>query len=59
VIKKEAKKNLKYKDITTDIPCTWNVKTKVILVITGATGTIANSSRKYLTNIPGNTKSRN
>ena len=30
MIKNEAKKNLKYKDITTDIQRTWNVKTKVI-----------------------------
>ena len=32
----------------------WNVKTKVIPVITGATGTISKSFRKYLSNIPGN-----
>jgi hypothetical protein len=31
----------------------WNVKTKVIPVITGATGTISKSLRKYLNNIPG------
>ena len=31
----------------------WNVKTKVISVITGATGTISNSFRKYVSNIPG------
>jgi hypothetical protein len=31
----------------------WNVKTKVIPVIIGATGTISKSLRKYLTNIPG------
>ena len=30
-----------------------NVKTKVIHVITGATGTITKSFRKYLSNIPG------
>jgi hypothetical protein len=29
------------------------VKTKVIPVITGATGTISKSFRKYLSNIPG------
>jgi len=45
VIKKEAKKILKYM---------WNVKTKVIPVITGATGTISKSFRKYVSNIPGN-----
>jgi hypothetical protein len=31
----------------------WNVKTKVIPVITGATGTISKSFRKYVSNIPG------
>jgi len=31
----------------------WNVKTKVIPVIIGATGTISKSFRKYMTNIPG------
>jgi len=30
----------------------WKVKTKVIPVITGATGTISKSFRKYLNNIP-------
>jgi hypothetical protein len=32
----------------------WNVKTRVISVITGATGTISKSFRKYISNIPGN-----
>jgi hypothetical protein len=32
----------------------WNVKTKVIVVIIGATGTISKSFRKYMINIPGN-----
>ena len=31
----------------------WNVKTKVIPVIIGATGTISKSFRKYVCNIPG------
>ena len=31
-----------------------NVKTKVIAVIIGATGTISKSFRKYARNIPGN-----
>ena len=31
----------------------WNVKTKVIPVIIGATGTISRSFRKYVRNIPG------
>jgi hypothetical protein len=32
----------------------WNVKTGVIPVITGATGTISKSFRQYASNIPGN-----
>ena len=32
----------------------WKVKTRVIPVITGATGTISKSFIKYITNIPGN-----
>ena len=31
----------------------WNVKTKVIPVIIGATGTVSKSFRKYVLNIPG------
>jgi hypothetical protein len=32
----------------------WNVKTTVIPVIIGATGTISKSFRKYVSTIPGN-----
>ena len=52
VIKKEAEKILKYKDLTIEIKHMWNVKTKVIPVI-GWTGTISKSFRKYVSNIPG------
>ena len=52
VIKKEAEKILKYKGII-EIQRMWNVKTKVIPAITGATGTISKSFRQYLSNIPG------
>jgi len=31
----------------------WNVKTKVIPVLIGATGTISKSFRKYVSNITG------
>jgi hypothetical protein len=48
VIKKEAEKILKYKDLTIEIQRMW------IPVIIGATGTISKSFRKYLSNIPGN-----
>jgi hypothetical protein len=30
----------------------WNVKTRVIQLITGATGTISKSFRKYVSDIP-------
>ena len=53
VIKKEAEKILKYKDLTIEIQCMWNVKAKVVTVITGETLTISNSLRQYLSNIPG------
>jgi hypothetical protein len=53
VIKKEAEKILKYKDLTIEIQRMWNVKTNVIPVIIGATGTISELFRKYLSNVPG------
>jgi hypothetical protein len=56
VIKKEAEKILKYKILTIEIQCMWNVKTKLIPVITGATGTISESLRQYLSNTPGKHK---
>jgi len=36
----------------------WNVKTKVMPVLTGATGTISKPLRQYLSNIPGKHKIR-
>jgi hypothetical protein len=54
MIEKEAEKILKYKDLKIEIQRLWNVKTKVIPVIIGATGTISKSFRKYVSNIPGN-----
>ena len=53
MIKKEAEKNLKCKNLTIEIQRMWNVKTTVIPVIIGATGTISKASRKYVSNIPG------
>ena len=52
VIKMEAETILKYKDFTIEIQRMWKVKSKVIPVIVGATGTISNSLRKYVSNIP-------
>ena len=54
MIKKEAEKILKYKDLTIETQRMWNVKTKVIPVIIVATGTISKTFRKYVSNIPGN-----
>jgi hypothetical protein len=45
---------LKYKALTIEIHRMWKVKTRVIPVIIGATGTISKSYRKYISNIPGN-----
>jgi len=59
VIKKEADKILKYKDLIKEIQHMWNVKAEVIPVITGATGTISKPSRQYLSNILESMKSRN
>ena len=54
VIKKEAEKILKHKDLTIEIQRMWKVKTRVIPVVIGASGTISKSFRKYISNIPGN-----
>jgi len=54
VIKKEAKKILKYKDLKIEIQRMWNVKTKVIpVIIIEVTGTISKSFIQYVSNIPG------
>jgi hypothetical protein len=52
-MKKEAEKNLKYKDLAMVIQSMWIIKAKVIPVIIGAAGTISESFRKYLSNILG------
>jgi 5,10-methylene-tetrahydrofolate dehydrogenase/methenyl tetrahydrofolate cyclohydrolase len=53
LIKREAEKILKYKDLITEIQRMWNVKAKVIPVVIGASGTISKPLRRYLNNIPG------
>jgi len=40
-----TEKNLKCKDLTTEIQRVWNVKTQVITPAVGATGTISKSLR--------------
>jgi len=52
VIKRGDEKILKCKDLKTEIQLIWNVKGKVIPVITGATGTFSKSIRQYLSNTP-------
>jgi len=52
LVKKEAEKTLKYKDLTTDMQHTWNVKKQVLTLITEATVTISESPKQYLSNIP-------
>jgi hypothetical protein len=54
VIQKEAENVLKYKDLTIQIQRMWDIKTRVIPVINGATGTISKSLRKYVSTITGN-----
>jgi hypothetical protein len=58
LIEKEAEKILKYRNLSIEIQHMWNVKTKVIPVIIGATGTISKSFRKYLSNILGKHESK-
>jgi len=52
-IKREDEKILIYKDLIIEIQRMWNVKTKVIPVIIGATGSISKSLIKHPSNIPG------
>jgi hypothetical protein len=54
VIQKEADKILKYKNLSKEIQRMWNVKTRVIPIIIGATWTISKSFRKYVSTIPRN-----
>jgi hypothetical protein len=48
VIQKETEKVVKYKNLTIEIQRMWNVKTRIIPVTIGATGTISKSFRKYV-----------
>jgi len=59
VIKKEAEKIPKYKDLLTEIQGMWNVKANVIPVTIGVTGTISKSLRQYPSNITSKHKVKN
>jgi hypothetical protein len=52
VIKHEAKKIVKSKDLIVEIQHMWNMKAEVIPIITGANGTISKLLRLYLSNTP-------
>jgi hypothetical protein len=54
VINKENEKIFKYKDLIKEIQHMGNVKARVLPVIVGASETISNSLRQYLSNTPGN-----
>jgi hypothetical protein len=45
---------IQYKNLTIEIQRTWNVKSRVIPVLIGETGTISKSFRNYVSTIPGN-----
>ena len=53
VVQKEAEKKLKYKNLRIEIQRMWNLKCKIIPVITGATGIVTRSLRKNLEAVPG------
>ena len=58
MIKEEAEKILKYKDLVIKIQPTWNVIAKVIPVLMEATGTISRPLRQYLSSISGKKKNQ-
>jgi len=47
VIEEAVEKIFKYEDDIIEIQRMWNVKARVISVVTGATGTISKSLRQY------------
>jgi hypothetical protein len=53
VEQKEADKKLKYKSLCMEIKRVWNMKCKIIPVITGATGIVIKGLKKNLEAIPG------
>jgi len=53
VKRRESLRNNNNNNLTIEIQRMWNVNTKVIPVIIGATWTISKSFRKYVSNIPG------
>ena len=56
VIETEAEKIFKNKSLTIEIQRMWNVTTKLVPEITGATETTSKYFRKFLSNKPGKHK---
>ena len=52
-MQKEAEKKLKYNSLCTEIHCMWNMKCKIIPVITRATGMVTKGLKEHLETIPG------
>jgi hypothetical protein len=52
-VQKEAEKKLKYKSLCMEIQRMWNLKCKIMPVITGVTGIVTKGLRKNLDAIPG------
>ena len=53
---KEAEKFSKYKDFEIEINRMWNVKTKIVLAVVGALGTVRKDFAKGVELIPGRPK---
>ena len=53
VVQKEEEKKLKYRSLSIEIQRTWNMKYKIIPVMTGVTGIVTNGLRKNLETITG------
>jgi hypothetical protein len=47
IVQKKAEKKLKYKSLCIEIQRMWNLKCTIIPVITGATGTVTRSLKKF------------
>lgn len=53
IVQKEAEKRTKYKNLAIETQRMWGMKTRVVPIIIGATGTISKSAAKAISEIPG------